>query len=49
VFLNKYYTDDQINEKMGEACENMWETENAYRVLIGKSEGNRSLGTHTRR
>jgi hypothetical protein len=46
VFLNKYYTDDQINEKMGGACENVWETANAYRVLIGKSEGNIAWNTH---
>jgi hypothetical protein len=49
VFLNKYYTDDQINGEMGRTRESMADTENAYRVLIWKPEGNRSLGRHKRR
>jgi hypothetical protein len=49
VFPNKYHTDDQINEEMRGACEHMGETGNAYRVLIWKPEGNRSLGAHTHR
>jgi len=48
VFLTKYYTDDQINEEMKGACEHMGETGNANRVLTGKPEGSRSLGTYTR-
>jgi hypothetical protein len=46
VFPNKYYTDDQINEEMIGTCKHMGETGNAYRVLIGKPEGNIAWSTY---
>jgi hypothetical protein len=34
---------------MGRACSSYGEKRNAYRILVGKPEGNRPLGMHRRR
>jgi hypothetical protein len=34
---------------MGRACSTIEEKRNAYRILVGKPEGNRTLGRPTRK
>jgi hypothetical protein len=34
---------------MGRACITIWKKGNAYRILVGKAEGKRSLGRPRRR
>ena len=41
---------DQIKKtEMGRACSMYWERRGAYRILVGKPEGRRSLGRTRRR
>jgi len=50
LLLNKYYSDDQIEKnEMGGAC-SMYggERRGVYRVLVGKPEGKRPLGSSKR-
>jgi hypothetical protein len=35
--------------EMVRTCSTHWEKRNAYRILVGKPEGNRPLGRHRRR
>jgi hypothetical protein len=46
----KYNLNDQVKEdEMGKACSTNREKRNAYRMLVGKAEGNRPLGRPRRR
>jgi hypothetical protein len=46
-FYHYYY---QVKEdEMGRECSTNWEKRNAYRILLGKSEGKRALGRPRRR
>ena len=44
VLLAKYYLRDQTENEMGRACSTYRERRGAYRILVGKPEGNRPLG-----
>jgi hypothetical protein len=45
VLIAKYYSGNQIEKnEMGGACSTMGEKSGAYRILVGRPEGRRSLG-----
>jgi hypothetical protein len=44
VLFTKYYYDNQIEDEMGRACSTYGEMRNAYKILVGKPYGKRSLG-----
>ena len=44
VPLTKYYLRDLIDSEMDGACSMYGERRGAYRILVGKPEGNRPLG-----
>jgi hypothetical protein len=45
MILRKYYLGDKIKKnEMGGACVLMMERRDAYRILVGTSEGRRPLG-----
>jgi len=48
--LNKYYSGDQIeNNGMGGACGTHGGRRGAYRVLLGRPDGKKPLGSRTQR
>jgi 3-oxoacyl-ACP reductase-like protein len=50
VLLTQYCSGDKIKKnEMGEACSTYEERSDVYRVLVGKSEGKKPLGTPRRR
>jgi hypothetical protein len=49
ITLNNKINDQVKKDEMGWACSTIWETRNAYRILVGKPEGKRPLGRPRRR
>jgi hypothetical protein len=50
VLLTTFYSGDQIEKnEMSGACSTYGERRSTHRVLVGKTEGKRPLGRHSRR
>jgi hypothetical protein len=50
ALFTKYYQVDEIKEdEMGGACSEHGEMRNAYKILVGKPGGKKSLRRHRRR